>query len=136
MRALYSTVAGLVAVATSYAAVAADVTQHISGLQPHPDLPLPSAARVVTAVVVTLALAAGTLVLVKRYLPKYAGRVGYAGNVIKVVAHSSISRSLRVHVIEVDTNRVLIVEGRGGIGLTVLHQPPPQPPASESQARS
>ncbi len=127
MRALYATLAGLVAVVTGYAAVAADATQHISGLQQHPDLPLPSATRVVVAVMVTLALAAGTLVLVKRYLPKYARHVDYAGNVIKVLARSSISRTLRVHVIEVDNNRVLIVEGRGGVELTVLpqHQPPP-----------
>jgi hypothetical protein len=127
VRALYATLGGLVAVVTGYTAVAADAAQHISGLQQHPDLPLPSATRVVMAVIVTLALAAGTLALVKRYLPKYAGRMDYSGNVIKVLARSSMSRTLRVHVIEVDNNRVLIVEGRGGVELAVLpqHQPPP-----------
>jgi flagellar biogenesis protein FliO len=135
VRALYATLTGIVVAITGYAAVAADATQHISGLQQHPDLPLPSAMRVVTAVIVTLALAAGTLVLVKRFLPKYTGRMDYAGNVIKVLARSSISRTLRVHVIEVDSNRVLIVEGRGGVELAVLpqHQPPP---GSELQART
>jgi hypothetical protein len=127
VRAFYATLAGLVAVVTGYAAVAADAAQHIGGLQQHPDLPLPSATRVVLAVIVTLALAAGTLVLVKRYLPKYAGRMDYAGNVIKVVARSNISRSLRVHVIEVDRSRVLIVEGRSGVELAVLPQQPPSP---------
>jgi flagellar biogenesis protein FliO len=117
---------------TAYAVAAADATQHISGLQSHPDLPLPSATRVVMAVVVTLALAAGTLVLVKRFLPKYVGRMDYAGNTIKVLARASISRSLRVHVIEVDASRVLIVEGRGGIELAVL----PQSPGGELQTRT
>ncbi len=127
MRTLYATLAGLLAVATGYAAVAADATQHISGLEQHPDLPLPSAPRVVMAVVVTLALAAGTLVLVKRYLPKYLGSMDATGNMIKVLARSSISRSLHVHVVEVDSSRVLIVEGRGGIELAVLPKEQPLP---------
>lgn len=120
MRWRYLILAGLVAAAFGHPALAADATQHIAGLQQHPDLPLPSATRVVTAVLVTLALAAGTLVLVKRYLPKYTGRTDYAGNVIKVVARSRISRSLQVHVIEVDGKRLLIVEGRGGVELVAL----------------
>ena len=129
MRALYATLAGLLAIATGYAAVAADAAQHISGLEQHPDLPLPSATRVVMAVIVTLALAAGMLVLVKRYLPKYLGRVDATGNMIKVLARSSISRSLHVHLVEVDGSRVLIVDGRGGTELAVL-------PESRSQART
>jgi flagellar biogenesis protein FliO len=144
---LCAALAASVGTMAACAPAAAEVTQHISGLQAHPDLPMPSATRVVAAVIVTLALAAGTLVLVKRFLPKYAGRLDYAGNAIKVLARSSISRSLRVHLIEVDTSRVLIVEGRAGIELAVLPQPAhpqsglaqpglPQPVAGDPQART
>jgi len=116
----------------AHVAVAADVTQHISGLQSHPDLPMPGAGRVVAAVVVTLALAAGTLVLAKRYLPKLSGNLDLSGQAIKVLARTHISRSLTAHLVEVDANRVLIVEGRSGIELTLL----PRTSASESQPRS
>ncbi len=116
-------------------AAADDVTRHISGLEAHSDLPMPSLWRVMIAVMVTLALAAGTLVLVKRYLPKWSawsGRPGVAGHAIKVLARTPISRSLTAHLVEVDAHRVLIVEGRAGIQLTLV----PASTAAESQPRS
>jgi hypothetical protein len=93
---------------------------------------MPSMTRVVMAAMVTIALAAGTLVLVKRVLPRYTGRVNHSGDTIKVLARTSISRSLSAHLIEVDATRVLVVEGRTGIELTVL----PRPVNSEPQART
>jgi hypothetical protein len=120
---LRTALAVLVGSAVATAAAAADLTQRIGGLQPQPDLPMPSMTRVVAAVVVTLALAAGTLMLVKRFLPKYTGSVDSAGHSIKVLARANISRGLQAHLVEVDASRILIVEGRTGIELTVL--PPP-----------
>jgi hypothetical protein len=117
-------------------AAAADVTRHISGLETHSDLPIPSVWRVVIAAVVTLALAAGTLVLVKRFLPRWSARLSggalVAGHAIKVLARAPVSRSLTAHLVEVDAHRVLIVEGRSGIELTLL----PTVCAGESLPRS
>jgi flagellar biogenesis protein FliO len=116
----------------TYAAAAADLAQHVSGLRSEPDLPLPSVFRVVTAALVTIALAAGTLVLLKRFLPKYLGRASETGSSIKVLARVNLSRTLQVHLVDVEANRVLIVEGRTGIELAVL----PQRTATELPTRT
>ncbi len=115
----------------THVALAADVTQHISGLQDHPDLPMPGAGRIIIAVLVTLALALGSLVLAQRYLPKLLRSPEFAGHNIKVLARAPISRSVTAHLVQVDTQRVLVVEGRAGIELTVL----PAAVNSESQPR-
>jgi hypothetical protein len=93
---------------------------HISGLRTEPDLPMPSPARVIVVVVVTLGLAAGTLILVRRYLPRFIPRTDAGMPAIKVITRASLSRSLQLHVVEFETRRVLIVEGRSGIELAVL----------------
>lgn len=91
----------------------------IGGMRSQPDLGLPSATRVVVAVVITLALAAGVIVLLKRLMPGIAARRTQAG-IIKVLARTNVTNSLHAHVLEIDATRVLIVEGRNGVSLTLL----------------
>jgi hypothetical protein len=91
----------------------------ISGLREQPELAFPSMTRVVVAVVITLGLAAGAIVLLKRLVPGMAVRRTQGGD-IKVLAHTNVTTSLRAHVLEIDATRVLIVEGRNGIGLALL----------------
>jgi len=74
---------------------------------------------VVVSVVITLALAAGAVVLLKRLMPGIAAR-RTQGSIIKVLARTNVTNSLRAHVLEIDTSRVLIVEGRIGVSLTLL----------------
>jgi hypothetical protein len=91
----------------------------ISGMGAQPELGMPDVTRVILAVVITLGAAAGAIVLLKRWIPGTASRRTGAG-VITVLARANVTPHLRAHVVEVDTNRVLIVEGRSGVGLTLL----------------
>ena len=87
---------------------------------------LPSAARVLGGILVTLALAAGGIVAMKRVLAKTNGRWASPQG-IRVAGKAILSSSLRAHLLEIDAARVLVVEGRNGIGLTVLPTPQEQP---------
>ena len=104
----------------AWATSVAQTSQHISGLAPEPGLPFPSVTRVVTAAIVTIVLAVAILVGARRLLPGVTNRREKSGETIKVIARSSVGRSLQVHLLEVDASRVLIVEGRGGVELAVL----------------
>ena len=105
--------------ATEGALAATASSPGISGMHSQPDLGLPSATRVVVSVVITLALAAGAVVLLKRLMPGVAAR-RTQGGIIKVLARTNVTNSLHAHVLEIDTTRVLIVEGRSGVSLTLL----------------
>jgi hypothetical protein len=116
-RRLLSTSLCLLACTCAVAATASTPT--IGGMSTQPELPFPSMTRVIVAAVITLGLAAGVLLLLKRYLPSLAAR-RTNGGVIKVLARTNVTSSLYAHVIEIDTTRVLIVEGRNGVTLTLL----------------
>lgn len=87
---------------------------------------LPSAARVLGGILVTLALAAGGIVAMKRVLAKTSGR-WTSPHGIRIAGKAVLGSSLRAHLLEIDAARVLVVEGRNGIGLTVLPTPQEQP---------
>lgn len=96
----------------------------IGGMQSQPELPFPSLMRIVVAAVITLALAVGVIVLLKRLAPGI-GVHRANGSVIKVVARTNVTPNLRAHVLEIDASRVLIVEGRNGTALTLLPRAEP-----------
>lgn len=97
----------------------------ITGIGSNAGLGLPSAARVLAGIVITLALACGAIVLLKRVLLK-ADR-SWTSHGIRIVGKAALGSSLRAHLLEVDAARVLVVEGRSGVGLTVLPSPSEQP---------
>jgi hypothetical protein len=103
----------------------------IEGMRSQPELALPSVTRVIVAATITLGLAAIAIVLLKRLAPNTAAR-RTGGGVIRVLARANVTTGLRAHVVEIDATRVLIVEGRNGVGLTLLPKPdsgerPPSP---------
>jgi flagellar biogenesis protein FliO len=91
----------------------------ISGMHAQPDLAFPSMTRVVVSVVIALALAAGVLYLLKRFLPNIGVR-GVHDGFIKVLGRAHLTPRLQAHVLQIDSTRVLVVEGRHGVNLTVL----------------
>ncbi len=91
----------------------------IGGMSAQPELSLPSPVRVLAAIAVSIGLAFGAIVLLKRLSPGVAARQTPAGT-IRVLARTNLTSSLHVHVVEVDATRVLIVEGRGAISTTLL----------------
>ncbi len=100
----------------------------IQGLDTQPELSLALILRIVAAMVATLLLAAGSLLLLRRLAPRFATR--RLGGDIKVLAGANVTGHLRAHVIEYDSMRILVVEGRSGIGLTLL------PPGARSAPES
>jgi hypothetical protein len=108
------------------------VPTHIAGLRTEPNLPMPSATRVIVVAFLTIALAAGTLLVVKRGLPRNFLRTDRTPAALKVVTRASLSRSLHLHVVEFEADRILIVEGRSGLEVAVLKAPAAtaEPPAS------
>jgi|SRR5580698_1498445 flagellar biogenesis protein FliO len=91
----------------------------ISGMHAQPDLALPSMTRVIVSVIIALALAAGVLYLLKRFLPNIGVR-GVHDGFIKVLGRAHVTPKLQAHILQIDSTRVLVVESRHGVTLTVL----------------
>ena len=104
----------------SRAILAADTAAPvIGGMRGQPDIGLPSMTRVIVAVVITLGLMVGGLVALKRFMPNITMR-RTPGNLVKVLGRAHITPSLQAHVLEIDAARVLVVEGRRGLSVTIL----------------
>jgi flagellar biogenesis protein FliO len=104
-------------------------------MRAQPDLGLPSMTRVIVAVVVTLGLAGAALVVLKRYMPGIAVR-RTPGGLIKVLGRAHVTANLQVHVLEIEAARVLVVEGRRGLTVTLLPGVSPPPTAPPNAIRS
>jgi hypothetical protein len=61
----------------------------------------------------------GGLVALKRFMPNITVR-RTPGNLVKVLGRAHITPSLQAHVLEIDAARVLVVEGRRGLSVTIL----------------
>lgn len=83
------------------------------------DLAIPGFGRVVLGFLVTAGLAIGAAYAIRRFWPGLHTR-GVVGRRVRPLGHAAVSRSLTVHLVEVDGARVVIAEGRAGIGLTTL----------------
>jgi flagellar biogenesis protein FliO len=86
------------------------------------DLAIPGLGRVVLGFVITAGLAIGVAYAIRRFWPGMLTR-GVAGRRVRPLGHAALSRTLTVHLVEVDGARVVIAEGRAGIGLTTLDSP-------------
>lgn len=79
----------------------------------------PSIARVVIVFLVVAALAVLVARLMRRYVPGM-GRTMTSGAAMRVVDRTVINPGLKVHLIEVDGERVLLAEHRSGLSLLSL----------------
>src|SRR6185437_17021363 len=82
----------------------------IAGLPGGGGLALPSPMRVVAGVVITLVLALGGIVALKKMLLKADGR--WSSHGIRILGKAALGPSVRAHLLQVDASRVLVVEGR------------------------
>jgi len=80
---------------------------------------MPGVARVVFAFLFTAGLAVAVAVATRRLWPGVLTRVPASARV-RALGRTAVSRTLTVHLVEVDGVRVVIAESRTGVGLTVL----------------
>ena len=93
-------------------------------------LGLPGIGRVVFGFLITVGLAVGAAYGFRRLWPGFLKRAPLgSGAAIRTLTRAVVSRTLSVHVVEVDGVRVMIAESRGALGLTVL-PPGNLPPVS------
>jgi len=89
------------------------------------DVGLPGAGRVALGFLVTVALALGAAVVLKRagmlqraWPAVFKRRMGESR--IRPLDRQPISATITIHLVEVDGTRVLIAEGRGSMAITVM----------------
>jgi hypothetical protein len=92
------------------------------------NLGFPSVARVVFGFLLTVGLAVGVAFVLRRGWPLVLRREPL-GSRVRSVDRAAVSRTLTVHLVEVDGARVIIAEGRSGVGIA------PAPPQNGSSAQ-
>ncbi len=79
----------------------------------------PSIVRVVLVFLLMAAIAVGAAYAVRRYSPKFANTLAQRGP-LRIVERTALTGGLRVHLVEVDGERILIAEGRSGVSMLRL----------------
>lgn len=86
------------------------------------DLGVPGVGRIVLVFIVTVAVGVGAIVLLRRMPRKFLRRESASG-AIQVLDRADLGASLRVQLVQVEGRRIVIAEGKGGVGLAVLPEP-------------
>jgi hypothetical protein len=89
------------------------------------NLGFPSVGRVVFGFLLTVGLAVGVAYVLRRGWPwKWPPllRRKPLASLMKPIDSAAVSRTLTVHVVEIEGTRVVIAEGRTGVGVTLLPQ--------------
>lgn len=118
----------LVAIVFGEACRAAETASPLIG---HDDpVVMPGIGRVIFGFLVTLAVAIGVLYGLRRWLPKLMNR--YATKNSPLSMQTTAQNGLRIHVVTVEQNKFLIVEGKTGIAITSIPASSVVPPQSNS----
>lgn len=93
-----------------------------------PDAELPGVGRVLLVLAFTLVVAVAAIYALRRFWPQSLGqRSGSA----RVSAQISLSRSLKLHVVDLEGATLVVVEGRGSVAITELKKQAPDAGAPE-----
>jgi flagellar biogenesis protein FliO len=79
----------------------------------------PDIGRVVAVFTVVAALAVVAGLALRKVLPKFTG-VPLAGSAVRIVERANLGPGTRVHLLQVEGERVLVAESRSGLAITVL----------------
>ena len=79
----------------------------------------PEIGRVVAVFVLVAALAVVAGVVLRRLLPKFTG-ASLAGNVVRIVERTNLGPGTRVHLLQIEGEKVLVAENRSGLAIAVL----------------
>lgn len=80
---------------------------------------VPGIGRVVAAFVIVAALAIAAAVALRRVLPKFTG-VPLAGSAVRVLERTNLGPGTRIHLVQVEGEKVLVAENRTGLAIAVL----------------
>lgn len=75
--------------------------------------------RVVIAFVIVAVLGIAAVAMLRRVMPRFSG-APLAGSVLRVVERANLGPATRVHLVQVDGERILVAENRGGLTMVVL----------------
>jgi flagellar biogenesis protein FliO len=92
---------------------------------------LPSMGRVIFVFMLIAGLAVGAAYALRRYSPNFARGLAQQGP-LRVIDRANLSPGLRVHLVEVDGERLLIAENRTGISMLQLRDRSASSAKSES----
>jgi hypothetical protein len=99
-------------------------------------LGLPGIGRVVLGFLLTAGLAVGIAYALKRWWPGALLARRPLGAQIRTISRTAVTRTLVVHLVEVDGARVVIAEGRTGVGVSVIPGGTSAPAASTAESGS
>ena len=83
--------------------------------------------RVIVAFVIVAALGVAAIVMLRRFLPRFSG-APLAGGAMRVVERASLGPATRVHLVQVDGERILVAESRSALTMVVLGRTGSQAP--------
>jgi hypothetical protein len=84
-------------------------------------LSFPSVGRVLVAFLFTAGLAIGVAFVARRWMPAFRSKLARGQpQRLQLVERMQLSAVTRLHLVDIDENRVLIAESRNGVSLTVL----------------
>lgn len=92
---------------------------------------LPSMGRVIFVFLLIAGLAVGAAYALRRYSPNFARGLVPQGP-LRVIDRATLNAGLRVHLVEVDGERLLIAENRTGLAMLQLRSPTQGSGKSES----
>jgi len=79
----------------------------------------PEIGRVVAVFVLVAALAVVAGVALRRVLPRFTGG-SPAGNAVRIVERTNLGPGTRVHLLQIEGEKVLVAENRSGLAIAVL----------------
>lgn len=93
---------------------------------------MPSMGRVIFVFLLIAGLAVGAAYALRRYSPNFARGLMQQQGPIRVIDRATLNAGLRVHLVEVDGERLLIAENRTGLSMMQLRAPAPGSAKTES----
>ena len=106
------------------------MTEHVALAAGADVLAFPSVWRIVLSFAIVALLAAGIAVALRYVLPKL-GRPAALSARLRVLDRIHINSVVRLHMVEVDGDRVLVAEQRGATSMLLLPASPKTPDPSE-----
>jgi flagellar biogenesis protein FliO len=83
--------------------------------------------RVVIVFAIVAALGVAVILGLRRVLPRVSG-AALGGGALRIVERTNLGPATRVHLVQVDGERLLVAESRTSLAMVVLGRTAPQPP--------